>query len=69
MAKIIGRAIARTRAYYPVGPDAAHCDVLEAGQEFNVLEGHEGNWYDLIAAEKPKARKAKGDDQPTEDLA
>lgn len=68
MSKIVGKARALQRGYYPVN-DAGNCAIIEEGQEFDLFEGHEkGRWFEVISLNKPaegakpKAGKAKQDD-------
>lgn len=75
MAEIIGRARANARGYYP--DDGTHCRIIEEGEEFNLVAGHEkGRWFtrlDAPEAEAPKPRKGKkveatAEEAPGEDI-
>lgn len=51
MAKVIGRARALARGYYPVN-DAGNCALIEPGDEFDLREGHEaGPWFERLQPE------------------
>jgi hypothetical protein len=44
MPKVVGQAVARQRAYYPLA--SGHCRVVEPGETFDLIEGHtDGNWF------------------------
>jgi len=56
--KVIGRAVAREKAYYPTSSGV--CDIVRPGDTFDVLEGHSiKGWADPLPADKAK-RKAEG---------
>jgi len=68
MANIVGRARALDRGYYP--DDGTHCRIIEAGEEFNLVEGLvKGSWFEVLHTPeaKPKAEpkpKVKADAKP-----
>ncbi len=62
--KVTGRAIAKADGYYPVSETGA-CDIIKAGQEFDLYEGHDGEspWFERVA--KPR-RKAQVEEPPAD---
>jgi hypothetical protein len=53
------KARAKDRGYYPIragGP----CDIVEAGQIFEVVPGHEkGKWFEVLPEPKAKPKVEK----------
>ena len=63
MANVVGRARAKALGYYP--DDGVHFRFINAGEEFDVIEGREkGGWFERIdepvADAKPAAKPRKG---------
>lgn len=58
MAKIVGRAVALARGYYP--DDGEHNRIIEEGEEFNLVEGMtKGRWFDVLSLDEEQAPKAE----------
>jgi hypothetical protein len=52
MSKVVGKAKALARGYYPVS-EAGNYKVIEEGEVFDLREGHtKGKWF--VKLEKPK---------------
>lgn len=65
MAKIVGKAVANERAYYPVDETGKVCKIIESGETFDLIEGFtEGKWFTPVEPEpKPQRKKrSEGDD-------
>lgn len=57
MAKVVGKARALARGYYPVNENG-NCALIEEGEVFDLYEGHtKGKWFERLDEPKRKADK------------
>lgn len=59
MSKVVGKAKALARGYYPANP-AGNCKIVEEGEVFDLYEGHtKGKWFVKLETPKGAAKAAE----------
>lgn len=63
MAKIVGKAVAHERAYYPVDETGKVCNIIEPGETFDLIEGFtDGKWFTLVKPEPARKKRSDADE-------